>query len=521
MRSKQSAGRESRRYSRKYWAFAALVLMLPAGCVSTQPADVRANLAEAGRNRGELERALRHYQQSGEPLKLKAAQFLIANMDGHGFSEMAMYDESKHEVPYDALAYPDVHAAQAAYDELEKQHGKLHQDRKHTDPDLETITADFLIENIDLAFQAWKERPWASKISFEMFCEVILPYRSGKEPLCPTRRACLARYADLPARMKNPSDPREAARLIMQNVESWIRFNEQFYFHPTEQSFDEMCRREQGRCGDISNMLMYALRANAVPVGRDYSPLWANRDNNHAWVVTLDEHGVGRAPLLAVAAKVYRMTFVKQRESLAARIGPDEKPPYWLSRWNFMDVTPQYVETTDVTARLTQPAPRGTRFAFICVFNGGEWEPVHWGEIRDSKVTFTQMGRDAAYLPAYYVNEKVVPAGPPLIVLKSGAIRELDGASDEHAVLQLGATAPEGLYSPDEAAKPLTAIETGRQYELFVWDNGWVSQGEKTAEGTTLTYNEVPADRLCWLVVKDSRKLERIFTFDDGRQVWW
>ncbi|MGD8452821.1 MAG: transglutaminase domain-containing protein [Phycisphaerae bacterium] len=500
---------------------AAAALVLPAGCVSTQPADVRANLSKAGRHRGELERVLQHYQESGDTQKLLAAQFLIANMDGHGFAEMAMYDENKKEIPYDALAYPDVHAAQDAYDVLQKQHGKLHTDRKHVHPDLETMPADLLIENIDLAFQAWQERPWARQIPFEQFCELVLPYRSGKEPLNSTRPACLARYADLPSRMKAPSDPREAAALILRDVDNWIRFNEQFYFHPTEQSFEEMCQRQQGRCGDISNMQMYALRANAVPAARDYSPLWANRDNNHAWVVVVDEHGVGRAPLTAVPAKVYRTTFVKQRESLAARVGPEEPLPYWLRRWNFVDVTPQYVETTDVTVHLTQPAPAGTRYAYICVFNDGEWGPVHWGEIHDGLVTFTQMGRNAVYLPAYYIDEKVVPAAPPFIVAKTGTVRVLAGAGDELATLQLNATAPDGLYSPGEAAKPLTRIEPGRQYELFVWDNGWVSAGEQQAEGTTLTFNEVPADRLYWLLPRDSRKLERIFIFDDGQQVWW
>jgi hypothetical protein len=507
---------------RQSWGIlAAPLLVLLAGCVSTQPADVRASLAKAGRNRTELERVLQHYQQVGDPLKLQAAQFLIANMDGHGFAEMAMYDADKREVPYDALAYPDVRAAQAALDELEKQHGKLHTDRKHFTPDLETMSAEFLIENIDLAFQAWKQKPWARGLTFETFCEVVLPYRSGREPLNSTRAACLARYADLPARMKDPSDPREAAQLILKDVEAWIRFNEQFYFHPTEQSFEEMCRREQGRCGDISNMQMYALRANAVPVARDYTPLWANRDNNHAWVVVLDERGVGRAPLLAVAAKVYRTTFAKQRMSLAARKRPDEQVPYWLSRWNFADVTPQYLETTDVTACLTQPAPAETRFAYICVFNDGEWAPVHWGELRGSQVTFTKMGRNAAYLPAYYVNEKVVPAGPPFILTKMGAVRELAGAGDALTDLRLEATAPEGLYGPDETAQPLTHLEAGLQYELFFWDKGWVSAGEQSASGTTLTFEAVPADRLYWLVPKDSRKLERIFTFDDGQQVWW
>jgi hypothetical protein len=321
--------------------------------------------------------------------------------------------------------------------------------------------------------------------------------------------------------MKNPSDPREAAELILHDVDTWIRFNELFYFHPTEQSFEEMCRRKQGRCGDISNMQMYALRANAVPVARDYTPLWANRDNNHAWVVVLDERGIGRAPLSAVAAKVYRTTFVRQRDSLAARKRPDEQLPYWLARWNFADVTSQYVATTDVTARLTQPAPAGTRFAYICVFNDGEWGPVHWGEIQSARVTFTQMGRNAVYLPAYYINEKVVPAGPPFVVTKEGSVRELAGTGAGVIALRLNATAPAGLYGRDEAAQPLTTLETGRQYELFVWDNGWVSAGGQVADGTTLTFDAVPADRLYWLVPRDSRKLERVFTFDAGQQVWW
>ena len=517
----------SKRIAKRGWewsagALAALLLSLLAGCVSSQPADVRENLAKAGRNRTELERVLRHYQDAGETLKLKAAQFLIANMDGHGFVQRVMYDEAGHEVPYDALAYPDVQAAQAALDELEKQHGKLQPGSASTSPPIvETVTAELLMENIELAFQAWHERPWAREISFEQFCEVVLPYRSGKEPLSSTRAACRERYEDLPSRMRDPSDPREAAKLILHDVDAWIRFNELFYFNPTEQSFEQMCQRQQGRCGDISNMQMYALRANAVPAARDYSPLWANRDNNHAWVVVLDKDGVGRAPLGAVAAKVYRTTFVKQRKSLAAIKRPDEQAPYWLSRWNFADVTSQYVETSDVTARLTQPAPAGTRFAHICVFNGGEWEPVHWGEISSSHVTFTQMGRGAAYLPAYYANDKVVPAGPPFIITKAGDVRELAGSADAIVQLSVGATAPDGLYAAGEAAKPLTRLEAGRQYELFVWDNGWVSAGERVADGTTLTFGEVPADRLYWVVPEDSRRLERIFTFDDGQQVWW
>ena len=75
-------------------------------------------------------------------------------MDGHGYTVAAVYDTDKNEIPYDALDYADYTEAQAALDALEKKHGELDIKRKRFDPDLETITAEFLIENIDLAFHS-------------------------------------------------------------------------------------------------------------------------------------------------------------------------------------------------------------------------------------------------------------------------------------------------------------------------------------------------------------------------------
>lgn len=45
------------------------------------------------------------------------------------------------------------------------------------------MTADYLINNIDHAFKVWKHRPWNKTLGFDDFCELILPYRIGNEPL--------------------------------------------------------------------------------------------------------------------------------------------------------------------------------------------------------------------------------------------------------------------------------------------------------------------------------------------------
>ena len=49
--------------------------------------------------------------------------------------------------------------------------------------DAHIITAEYLIDNIDRAFDNWQKRPWNRSLSFEDFCEYLLPYRIGDEPL--------------------------------------------------------------------------------------------------------------------------------------------------------------------------------------------------------------------------------------------------------------------------------------------------------------------------------------------------
>src|SRR5579872_7455719 len=293
------------------------LLLIGGGCAGHQPAGMKTALAAAKTNRPELQKAIRHYQALGDPQKLAAAYFLITNMDGHGQVIWGLYDKQQHEIPYNALDYPGFGEAQAALDKLEKQHGELEMKQKRFIPDLETVTADYLIENIDLAFEAWRAKPWAKGLTFQAFLENILPYRGNKEPVEPWRAACMRRYQDIPAKLKNPADFREAAGFVMNDVNGWVGFNELYYLHPTDQGFAEMEAGRRGRCGDIANMTSYALRANAIPFGSDYTPFWADRDNNHAWTVILDEKGEGRAGLSNRAAKIYRKTYALQFQNLA------------------------------------------------------------------------------------------------------------------------------------------------------------------------------------------------------------
>lgn len=66
-------------------------------------------------------------------------------------------------------------------------------------------------------------------------------------------------------------------------------------------------------------------------------------------------------------------------------------------------------------------------------------------------------------------------------------------------------------------------IREGEVYELFYWDkSGWQSLGKKTGvKDAFLVYDEVPGNALFLLRNHSKGKEERIFTFEDGAQVWW
>ncbi len=502
----------------------AFLCILFFGCAAPGPPEVESALALAGDNRPELEEVLDRYQDPGEGQKLEAARFLIANMEGHGYVVAAFFNEEKEEVAFNALDYPSFKEAQKAMDALEKEHGTLDYRRKEFIEDLKTVSADYLIENIDLAFQAWQEKPWARDISFETFCEHILPYRGSNEPINPWRKACCERYANLMDKMETPGDMKEAARLIQKDVHQWVRFDSLYYLHPTDQGFEEMNERGKGRCEDISNMMAYAFRANEVPSACDYTPHWADRDNNHAWEVVLDVKGRGKAGLSNRAAKVYRKTFSRQKNSLGCLKGADEEVPRWLAGKTFVDVTAQYCATGDVILPLDARKPKGARFAYLCVFNGGEWKAIHWGLIKGSLVTFTKMGCNIAYLPAYYVEKELVPAGPPFILTRSGEVRPLRGSSEpkDPFTLEIAATAPATPDADTRIDRPRVIVKPGKTYELFYWGEGdWISLGKEQAGEEPVTFSSVPGGSLFWLVEEESRRLERIFTLEGGRPVFW
>nr|HPR18571.1 hypothetical protein [Candidatus Cloacimonadota bacterium] len=300
--------------------------------------------------------------------------------------------------------------------------------------------------------------------------------------------------------------------------------------HPTDQGIDEMRESHLGRCEDMTNLSMATIRACGIAVTSDYTPHWADTGNNHAWNAVLTHDGQA-IPFMGCeadpnhysirprVAKVYRKTYAKQTDNLASLLQENEKAPGWLNGEYFVDVTQQYTKIADVPVTLNAEIPDSVRFAYLCVFNSGEWAAIQWSKIEENAAEFKAMGVDLCYLPMILQDKDLNPVADPLILEKDGSIRFLSGNRSLQDLTLYSTTQKKIANATEE--KQIVSLQAGSEYELFYWEGEWKSGGKKVATSEPMIFKDIPADRLYWLVETDSRKEERIFTYEDGEQIWW
>ena len=77
----------------KHYISILLTILLTSCQMKTAAPGLEEALSQAGDNRGELLRVLQHYEESGDSLKLRAAEFLIGNMADKGYLTGRAIDE--------------------------------------------------------------------------------------------------------------------------------------------------------------------------------------------------------------------------------------------------------------------------------------------------------------------------------------------------------------------------------------------------------------------------------------------
>jgi hypothetical protein len=506
-----------------------LVIQLLLGCyvgesqINISPA-VQKVIAKSAKNQQELKKAMNWYKpKSADSLKFKAMSFLIENMDIHYSVNYYWADSTGKKVTFDELKYESFITSIHAFDSLKQQYGKLHPVPVRY-YDIDTITSNYLVNNIEQAFKVWLS-PIAKNISFEDFCEYILPYRISIEPLQDWRGQYEKRFAWLYDSVRN-FQPTNMISFLIKDINKWFtciyeleKRNEPL---PRLGSL-QVLQRKKGYCEDVADLSVFALRSQGICASTDLIPYWATSSGTHMLNSAKDNTNQSvhfdvlfkdgnMKQLIREPGKVFRQTFSKQKNALPAIIDTSKIPLGVLRNHNIIDVTKEYWKTDSFSVALRGIPNDSLKTVYACVLNYQNWQPIWWSrKIEKGRVQFTDMCKGVVYLPMYHIKNKLGPAGYPVAL------------GYNHTVVLKPDTTAKRTITIEEQEQYLK-LQTGKKYKLFYWDGKWRQLGIQTAVENikTLAFENVPSNALLMLIPEYSKRKERPFIItEENRRVWF
>jgi hypothetical protein len=271
------------------------------------------------------------------------------------------------------------------------------------DADLKALRADFLLENVALAYQARKQLPWGRRIPEQIFLDQVLPYANVDEARHPWRK----KFFDLCLPLvKGCKTPAEAAQRLNSTVFKKIKVGYSTQRKKPHQSPQESIEQGKASCTGLSILLIDACRSVAVPARLVGTPLWVNQPGNHTWVEIWDKDwhftgacepdpkGLDRAWFQHDAAQaqkdsrlhaIYAASFRKTKLTFPLVWAPDRKDVF------AENVTDRYARP-GLTKKQLQQIGRGARAFFAAgadrragwKFDAqlDRWLASHEGEVR-------------------------------------------------------------------------------------------------------------------------------------------
>ena len=388
---------------------------------------------KSGRNESELKEVLKKYSQySKDSLKLRAAIFLIENMDGHSSYQSKSWSSFCKYMQTKIIKHKVVDKTTPNYDSIFSEYKSKLVDYNVV-PDYQTITSEYLINNIDSAFLAWKQ-PFACHLNFNEFCEYLLPYKFGNEKIEPWRTFFSKQYIPITTNLDSQNIYLMTSNEVCDKLKSSINVISENYPYPIPDFPSSILAKiDRGPCEELARLTTYAGRSIGLPIVIDYTPHWANRSGKHTWNALINKSGkplsFGVKDTVKLGhhlegkrwervSKIYRLTYAKQLQSLACVCGTEEIPDVFTSPF-IKDVSKDYFNGIDLKMNLSFSPKIQRKFAYLSTFDNKKWVPVSWSHIKNKNVYFKGMNIKVVYLPTYLINGLMVPADYPILVLDS------------------------------------------------------------------------------------------------------
>ena len=309
--------------------------------------------------------------------------------------------------------------------------------------DSDTITEDYIRENIELAFDSWR-KPWAKDVSFADFCTYILPYRNADEELSGWRRYFKNKYeASILDSVSNPRSMRAVVAYLMRRLEQDIAYGTQLktFYKPFMTPHQDEMMHTLG-CQELAHYGTLALRACGVPC----------QMIDIGWRFTEVDHSSILIPRVGSNESLFRVSIHDSRQVM-----PAEKDT--MASWRSMAYTYEVdsglldlradtdvisgfgnpVTRRDVTSllstthTLTLPVPeewRGKKHLFLCRFVRWQWEPIREGRVQGDSVVFRQATIRQWYRLAAMDGKRTIPFGGTFTLTGDGRVMKYDCTGD-------------------------------------------------------------------------------------------
>lgn len=365
---------------------------------------------------------------NADSLKYKAAMYLINNMDGHVSPEGVALK--------DYMCRINVMKKSNGIRQLQMEwNNAIKNGSVDYVPDSSVVTSSYLISNIEAAFDAWGKAAWKEDVTFEQFCEYILPYRINDEHIgVEWRNQLRRRYMSL---IEGVDDIKKAFAIIKDTVNKAVVLSNDYCPY----TLDPLTCHKIGRaeCGQRCLVLVSVLRSLGIPAVIDYTPMWSDYSNKgHAWVAVVASNGdtytvyendkeakrfnpVDASEFLyryklnesdhcpytiktkKTPVKIYRICFGFHN----ARSGSSTYVSPFLK-----DVSEQYGLTTDIQLDVQEDT-----IVYLCSYlSASDWMPIAMGKPKNGQVVFHHVGRGAVCVAAAMRNGKRVFLTNPFLV---------------------------------------------------------------------------------------------------------
>ncbi|MGJ1225354.1 hypothetical protein ACR78H_07445 [Sphingobacterium siyangense] len=386
-----------------------LLVILISAC-STKPSRLELALQKAGKNRTELEKVINKYSEDPiDSLKRRSVIFLIENMDGYfSYEGKSMSDYKNY---FKCLRHSNQ-TPETILDSISNLYGFFDLNKSKKLYDLETVDSTFLVENIELAFTAWKNFPWSKNYSFGEFCEYILPYRVENESLSDWRKLLYNEYYPMVKSLKS-KDPIEVAMILRDSAISRNGVPRFTMTRPANYpSLDVLTSRSlAGTCDDLAQFSMALFRTFGIVCSKDFIPLQGAENFGHSWVFLKNHkqeffHTDFFDPIIYITetvgnrtimkTKVYRRKFSKNWEDIEMIKNELDFIPseFQEGGLRFEDVTPLYSNNlTDLNMTNKDLYEKisfsQSKIAFLCAPAWLDWKPIAWTKIdEDGNASF-------------------------------------------------------------------------------------------------------------------------------------